>query len=167
MLDSRAPPAAYHEEESKREQAIEQQIEHLMQETRLWRIANTAQWVAWGIVQAPLPEMDATTTSPNREGTEEVTGSQEAAHMSSDCLSPDAEKMAGTAHDKRPEGLVAEALANGEEMSHEQDDEDEFDYLAYAQERAMFFWGDILALGLMKPEELPKELLAKIKTVEY
>ena len=166
MLDSRAPPSGYQEEERKREKALEERIEHLMKETKLWRIANTAQWVAWGIVQAQLPDLDAEKTL-GEEDNEGVTSQQGAAYLSSDRLSPDAEKMTEAAHNKRPEGYVAEALANGEEMSHEDDDEDEFDYLAYAQERAMFFWGDVLALGLMKPEELPKDLLAKIKTVEY
>lgn len=163
MLDSRAPPQGYQEEEKRRETAVEQQIEHLMQETKLWRIANTAQWVAWGIVQAQLPELDAKNTSDAEGGS----GEQRAAHLSSDRLSPEADKMAEAAHDKRPEGLVAEAALNGEEMNHQDDDEEEFDYLAYAQERAMFFWGDVLALGLVKKEELPGSLLMKVKTVEY
>jgi len=47
------------------------------------------------------------------------------------------------------------------------DEEDEFDYLGYAQDRAMFFWGDVLSLGIVKKEELPETLLKRVKTVEY
>lgn len=42
-----------------------------------------------------------------------------------------------------------------------------FDYLGYAQERALFFWGDILQLGLVQREELPAEVLRKVKIVPY
>ena len=57
---------------------------------------------------------------------------------------------------------------HGEEADtpHE-DEEEEFDYLAYAQERAMFFWGDILQLGIAKRKDLPAKLLEKAKIVEY
>ncbi|KAJ5226300.1 hypothetical protein N7468_007525 [Penicillium chermesinum] len=49
------------------------------------------------------------------------------------------------------------------------DEEDGFDYLAYAQDRAMFFWSDILALGLIDPEELPKPMVEHLRTrmIEY
>ncbi|KAK4232277.1 kinase-like domain-containing protein [Podospora fimiseda] len=55
MLDARVPPGGWSEEEKKREQATEQRIKELMEETTLWRTANSAQWVAWGIVQAKIP----------------------------------------------------------------------------------------------------------------
>ena len=45
--------------------------------------------------------------------------------------------------------------------------EDEFDYLGYAQHRAMFFWADALQQGLVKAEELPEDLLGKVKKVPY
>ena len=67
----------------------------------------------------------------------------------------------------RPEGREIE------ESHREGDDEegeggsDGFDYLAYAQDRALFFWGDCLQLGLVKKEELPEDLLAKVKMLTY
>ena len=52
-------------------------------------------------------------------------------------------------------------------MKPEEDQEEEFDYLGYAQHRAMFFWGDVLHLGLAKAEDLPGDLLEKVKTVPF
>jgi len=31
----------------------------------------------------------------------------------------------------------------------------------------MFFWGDMVALGLVRREELPEELIRRLKVVEY
>ncbi|KAJ6160517.1 hypothetical protein N7470_003913 [Penicillium chermesinum] len=76
------------------------------------------------------------------------------------------------------------AAANGDSVQNQQngdgghkvppvdvdvDEEDGFDYLAYAQDRAMFFWSDILALGLIDPEELPKPMVEHLRTrmIEY
>ncbi|KAJ6069984.1 hypothetical protein N7499_011871 [Penicillium canescens] len=49
------------------------------------------------------------------------------------------------------------------------DEEEGFDYLAYSQDRAMFFWSDLLQMGLVKPEELPAEMVEHIRTriVDY
>ncbi|KAH7275698.1 kinase-like domain-containing protein [Fusarium solani] len=44
---------------------------------------------------------------------------------------------------------------------------DEFDYLSYAQDRVMFFWGDCVQMGLVKKEELPELLQKRLKIVEY
>ena len=148
MLDSRAPPAQYMEEEQKREEATESEIKRLMLEARIWRVANSAQWVAWGIVQAKVPEM--TTPLPSSV-------CSPAATLDSDQLSPEVAALAKDAVDKRPEE-AGEAEEEGEE---------EFDYLGYAQERAMFFWGDVLQLGLVKPEDLPEKLRGRVKLVEY
>ena len=149
MLDSRAPPAQYVEEEWKREEATESEIKRLTLEARLWRIANSAQWVAWGIVQAKVPEI--TTPLPSSIN-------PPAQILDSDPLSPEAAGLAQDAREKRPEEAGEEDDEEGEE---------EFDYLGYAQERAMFFWGDMLQLGLAKPEELPEDLRARVKAVEY
>lgn len=45
--------------------------------------------------------------------------------------------------------------------------DEEFDYLAYSQDRAMFVWGDLVGMGLVKKEELPEELRKRLKVVEY
>ena len=162
MLDSRAPPAQVAEEEQQRDEALESEIKRLANETRMWRVANSAQWVAWGIVQAKVSGMDEALEAqkserPKAEGTTIHNG-----HLASDPLDPEMGALAQGARDKRPE---SRAVENQEE--EEEEEEEEFDYLGYAQERAMFFWGDVLQLGIVKKEELPRELLEKVKVVEY
>jgi len=172
MLDSRTPSGSistaqksYAEEEAWRQMDLDRQLEDLMQEVKIWRLANSAQWVAWGIVQAQVPEIDpthitdsSTTTSPT-EMTAEPALSQPNGHASHG------------SNDKRPEGLVAEALKDGatiEEAELEgQGETDEFDYLSYAQDRAMFFWGDAVSLGFVKKEDLPPAVQQRLKIVEH
>lgn len=43
------------------------------------------------------------------------------------------------------------------------DESDEFDYLAYAQDRALFFWADLVALGIVQRDQLPQTLLEGIE----
>jgi choline kinase len=117
MLDARVPAGEYTAAERAREEARDRQVRELMDETRLWRPANSAQWVAWGIVQAKVPGLE-----------------------------------------------IADASEPGAEDDLEAD---EFDYLSYAQDRAMFFWGDCVKLGLVKLEELPATLRANIKIIEH
>lgn len=180
MLDSRGPPnmssstasigsssgsRAYEDEEKAREEAIEKEIKRLLRETRLWRIANSAQWVAWGIVQAKV------------EGMEQALAQQRALKQK------DKAKARGEAAanaDKAADGPHGGAAGEHHQLVHdtatephavdgdgEEEDEEEFDYLGYAQDRALFFWGDVLGLGLVKEEELPAELVAKVKRVDY
>ena len=161
MLDSRAPMAQI-EEERRHDEMVEIEVKNLEAETRLWRIANSAQWVAWGIVQAKVPGMDKAleaqkTSTPKSEDT---IIRAPGVHIGSHPLSQEIGAIAQDAHEKRPESR--------EEVSDEGvEEEEEFDYLAYAQERAMFFWGDVLQLGIVKREDLPEELLRKVKVVEY
>ncbi|UKZ56716.1 hypothetical protein TrVGV298_010557 [Trichoderma virens] len=112
MLDARYPGGDWGAVEKAREEQVDQQVRELIEEARLWQPANSAQWIAWGIVQAKVPGLD---------------------------------------------GNPAE----------EEPGADEFDYLSYAQDRAMFFWGDVVQLGLVKLEELPEALRARIKIVKY
>lgn len=118
------------QEERRREADAESQVAFLMEETRLWRVANSAQWVAWGIVQARVPG----DCPGGEQATEEV------------------------AED------VGVGNGNGED---EEGEEDAFDYLAYAKERALFFWADVVGLGIVKREELPGSLVGSLKIVEY
>jgi choline kinase len=175
LLDSRTPGGStfdlgagvydYKEEEAQRENHTARQVKAFLDEARIWRVANSAQWVAWGIVQAKVPELDASATPTAETVLPQV------------LLTEEPEKvMNGAEHrveqlDKRPEGLKAEALLAGEGIKEAEaeagDEEDEFDYLGYAQDRAMFFWGDVLSLGIVKKEELPETLLKRVKTVEY
>ena len=55
--------------------------------------------------------------------------------------------------------------------NHELDDDEEqdesFDYLAYAQDRAFFFWGDLLELDLVREDELPDTVVKRAKRLKY
>lgn len=121
MLDARAPPGGWGAAERDREEQSNQRVRELMDETRLWRLANSAQWVAWGIVQATVPGLDA----------------------------------------KNEPLPVEEALKAEQEIGVE-----DFDYLSYAQDRALFFWGDAVQMGLVQLEELPDALRARLKMVD-
>ncbi|KAL8656724.1 MAG: hypothetical protein Q9210_000065 [Variospora velana] len=145
-LDSRAPPAQVTEEMKIREEAVEREVERLTNEARIWRPANSAQWVAWGIVQAKVPGMDEALEAKKSSAGAEAGNPRRAL----DPPSADTEE-------KRSEEVSGE----------DEGGEDEFDYLAYARERAMFFWGDLLQMGLVKEEELPEELRERVKVVEY
>lgn len=123
MLDARVPPGGWSAAERAREEQSDLQVRELMDEARLWRPANSAMWVAWGIVQAQVPGLDANN-----------------------------EPAASEAHVLQAEQDIGP---------------DEFDYLRYAQDRALFFWGDCVQLGLADPDDLPEKLRARIKMVDY
>lgn len=148
MLDARTPqtpasPAV--KEDAILKSAEDAEVERLANETRMWRLANTAQWVAWGLVQAKVPGMPSFDDS-----------------LTSDVSS-----------DTEPEELLGERAEEYKQLVKEQQDEaeeqqeEEFDYLGYAQHRALFFWGDAIRMGFIKAEELPEETRSKIKDVPY
>ncbi|KAK7742731.1 hypothetical protein SLS63_000296 [Diaporthe eres] len=145
MLDARAPPGGWKEEERRAEGAADQRVEELVKETRLWRAMNSAQWVAWGIVQAKIPGY----TEPPAEGSE-AEGDED---QNKAPASPVASEGSAA-------GSSGESAGGGE-------DEEGFDYLAYAYERALFFWGDCVQMGLIKLEELPQGLRENIKMIDY
>ncbi|KAK7562416.1 kinase-like domain-containing protein [Phyllosticta citricarpa] len=174
MLDSRAPPQQLREAEEREERAVNDAVEHLLAETRLWRMANSAQWVAWGIVQATVPGLP----DFNASASDKTNGHGHGQHHQQD-------------HDDEGKGDGAER--EGEDyMNHHHssstqnddgsdggedgrrpsaagaanDDEDAFDYLGYAQERALFFWGDAVQLGIADESVLGEEMRARVKVVE-
>ena len=116
----------YLEEEAQREYETDCQVLKLLEEVRIWRVANSAQWVAWGIVQAKVPELDGVglVESPT-EIEEKIDGILGG-------------KVVGTNGDAKIIEAAKDDTASGEE--------DEFDYLGYAQQRALFFWGDMVSL---------------------
>jgi choline kinase len=61
----------------------------------------------------------------------------------------------------------ADAEKKTEDTDEEPQEDEEFDYLSYAHERAMFAWGDAIRLGIVAKEDLPESLHEKIKYVEY
>lgn len=108
MLDARGSSSqSLVEEERAREEKSDKIVGELVEETRLWRGANSAQWVAWGIIQAKMG-------------------------------------AAGGEDGKEQNGNEGEEGAG----------EHEFDYLSYAQDRALFFLGDCLRMGIVTREEL-------------
>ena len=166
MLDARVPPGGWKEEERRGEQAVEGRVEALLEETRLWRTANSAQWVAWGIVQAKVEGLGG------GEGVVEG-GEGGAGGVGGGGESVNGNGTANGNSNGNSNGTVAvggggekAGGVNGETES-EDDAEEEFDYLAYAQERALFFLGDCVLLGLVKAEELGEEVRSRIKLVEY
>ncbi|EHL01035.1 putative Choline kinase [Glarea lozoyensis 74030] len=110
-LNLRSDDTSYYaEEERKREAEIERQVTALLEETRIWRLANSAQWVAWGIVQATVPELDNKDSDPGSPET--VTDTNEL--VASPAPLADPSQKNSLVAEKRPEGLHAEALKNGE-----------------------------------------------------
>ncbi len=174
-LDNRqsSSSAQYEETELEAEAAVDAEVKRLMHETRLWRVANSAQWVAWGVVQARVPGLeeddDETGNGKGKEG--ETRGLQ----LQSDPLDEEVREMVQDTRDKRPEAetmaqMDEEVERKGELLQENKGDaeaEEDFDYLSYAQERALFFWGDVLALGLVGEEELPREVRDRCKMLGY
>ena len=120
------------------------EVARLLHETRIWRLANTAQWVAWGIVQAKVPGLpDFSDSTAQTEQLED----------------PAREDLGERAEEYRE---IAK-----EQTSDQEEQEEEFDYLGYAQHRAMMFWGDALQLGIVKGDDLTDELRMKVKTIPY
>ena len=121
-----------------------------------------------GIVQAKLEGMDeALHAEKTAEGDEDVSGGKGtsgAPQTESNHMTPESKNRAKDEEENQKKE-AREAPAEGPEA----DDEEEagFDYLGYAQQRAMFFWGDMLQMGLVRKEELPKEVRAKAKVVDY
>lgn len=113
-------------------------------------------WIAWGIVQAKIAGMDEALDAKKKGNL------ASSLKLDSDPLSPEIQDVTGDTHDKRLDSVEVE-----DEAGEDDEEEVEFDYLGYSQDRAMFFWGDLLQLGIVQREDLPEELLEKVKIVEY
>ncbi|KAI5283220.1 hypothetical protein KEM54_002308 [Ascosphaera aggregata] len=110
----------------------------LMNETRLWRPANSAQWSAWGVVQAKIPGME--------EG-----------------LPLSIHEHAANEGSPMNEHQAASTVKLNADDNMESGDEEEFDYLAYAQDRALLFWADLYIMGIVEENELPADMIERIK----
>lgn len=128
------PSSQLSQNEQSKESELDAEVRFLMQQTRMWRAMNSAQWVTWGIVQAKVPGME--------EGIAEMLAARNGPSEN------------GNGDDTKTPPVDAEI----------EEDDGDFDYLAYAQDRVMFFWGDLLSLNLIKPEELPAPLLEHVKS---
>ncbi|KAF2874182.1 kinase-like domain-containing protein [Massariosphaeria phaeospora] len=172
MLDSRAPPSEknyFQEQEAQAERETTEEAHRLMAETKLWRLANSAQWVAWGIVQAHVPGIPDFHFDDSDDGEQggEASGMGEHAQQL-ESATKEIRDVAGA--DKKSEAGSSEAGADvhGKQDSPAQEEEEkEFDYLGYAQERALFFWGDAIRMGIIKAEDLPESVRQKVKIVDY
>ncbi|KEF56287.1 uncharacterized protein A1O9_07868 [Exophiala aquamarina CBS 119918] len=240
MLDARAPPGStpasasastgdllgsaamdYDVEERAREKAQEEEIQRLLRETRLWRLANSAMWVAWGIVQAKVPELDEKEESKTQRaksivegvvdkvkgltmgggskdtaeaGDDKVEHHAAAVTAQSDPLTDEDKRLQEQSKNDRPEGRAQEEShrqgggrrddAHAREAQPEEEtttststdtpttdepeeETEEYDYLAYAHDRALFFWGDCVQMGIVKEEDLPESLRRSIKVVPF
>jgi choline kinase len=117
--------------------SVKWEVERLRLETRAWRGINSAQWVLWGIVQAKLPS--------------------------------DAKKESAPETTSESGKEVSESQTSDQKPSEEEsvEEEDGFDYLAYTRERVAFFWGDVLALGIMTENELTPEIVDNARILDY
>ncbi|CUS08930.1 unnamed protein product [Tuber aestivum] len=143
MLDARTPGPSYKEEEASRQRGIVEEVDRLEGEAKAWRAACHAMWCVWGIMQAKIPGPE----------TEAAINWQQ--HRIGEPMSEEAGVAAGDPDNVRPED------GKGGE------DGNEFDYLGYAQQRALLFWGDMLALGIMTPEEVGEGVVEKAKVVAW
>ena len=119
-----------------------------------------------GVGSSPSTDAASPSMTEGKEGEKAKEAMGEKARLGSDPLGPEEKKLAEGAGDKRPEEREEGDSTEGEGEG-EGDEDEEFDYLAYAQQRALFFWGDVLQLGLVSLEELPKEVRGRVKLVEY
>jgi choline kinase len=64
---------------------------------------------------------------------------------------------------------IVQAKIPGLDVSFTEDDvsPDEFNYLSYAQDRTLYFWADLVQLGLVKKADLPEKVQAGLKFVDY
>lgn len=170
---TQAPAGGWREADRLAEEARESWIRELLAETRIWRVANSAQWVAWGIVQAKLPGIVGIGDADGVGGPTGDESAEAQAKQEEDETAPtEAEKSAqtddkGEGNAGPPAGQENEKGTDAEAESADGEEEDVFDYLGYAQERALFFWGDCVLLGIIKEDELPEQLRKKLKLVDY
>lgn len=80
-----------------------------------------------------------------------------------------AEDATSVASEPPQEAQTQEGTVNYDDDDAAEDEEDDFDYLAYANDRALFFFADLLALKLIDESEFPADILESIKTriLEY
>lgn len=161
MLDARVPPGGWTEQERRATDAADDKVQELLGETRLWRAMNSAQWVAWGIVQAKIPGYNCGFISSSSSG-----------GKGDDNSNNDGEEKEGKGTLPIGTGGETENGSAGKNNNNGggggvSEEEEGFDYLSYAHDRALFFWGDCVQMGLVKLEELPKGLRERVKIVEY
>lgn len=141
-------------------------------------MASSAFWIAWGIVQAIVPGM------PELDGEEDEKSAPVGAEAGvlESATKEVRDEAAAEEHEGEKHGEVrfhgartpylfflvdGSVDGNARADDGQAEEEEEFDYLGYTQERALFFWGDAIRMGIVKAEELPEEVRSRVKTVEY
>jgi choline kinase len=167
MLDSRFPQSRDVERaDEEREAQVDMEVGRLMRETRIWRLANSAMWVMWGVLQGKIPSLPDF-EDPTQQAAIAAGPSQTSLPGLSEHATKDVEIEAGTDALGEEEEGMAEDLKDKRPVPEEGEDDEEFDYLGYAFDRAMFFWGDAVGWGIVKEEDLPEDVRKNIKLVEY
>ncbi|KAF2673561.1 hypothetical protein BT63DRAFT_476060 [Microthyrium microscopicum] len=171
----REPPPLPEDEDARR--AL---LDQLRWETRIWRGVNSAQWVMWGIVQAKIEGMPAfeDLKSPYLRARDEGTENRRDSPLEeTGDATPRAEPRV-EAGKKEVVELGESAVASddivaadnpvaAEEKEEDGEEGEGFDYLAYSLDRAKFFWGDVLGLGIMGVEEVPEDVRMLARVVDY
>lgn len=145
-----------------RDDMLDTEVQNTMRHARLWRVANSAQWVAWGIVQAKIPAMEkelATGESPASIDKDIVRATESTKQEEQESESETATEM--ETETETPTEILA--------AQEQQEQVEEFDYLAYAHDRVLFFWADLLSLGVIQESDLPEQILdmAKSRIINY
>ncbi|KAJ2902232.1 Choline kinase [Zalerion maritima] len=157
MLDARIPPGGWKEEERKHDEERDAMMGQLLEETRLWRLANSAHWVAWGMVQARIKGFvdyeDLATPTPTA-GDEKQLGGH--CNKGKEIVETGETKGQEVTGEDPPSPLESEDAAS-----------DEFDYISYAHERAMWLVGDCIGMGVLTWDDVPEESRDEVKIVEY
>ncbi|KAM5439371.1 hypothetical protein MferCBS31731_004795 [Microsporum ferrugineum] len=165
-LDTHIPAVPFSiSEDDQIDEELEIEVQKLLQEVRVWRVANSAMWVAWGIVQAKVPGLEAAVAETSTPAVSIPSGGEDTASSNGE------NEDVATTPTQETVGAQQMLTTSDQALQEAEVDEaaDEFDYLAYAQDRALFFWADILAIGLIKEKDLPMEMLEHIKSrmVDY
>jgi choline kinase len=112
--------------------------------------------VAWGIVQAKIPGLEAALASSSQpHHIDEADSNSDDNDGEQTPTAPQPADPTLSASDTAAEQVKQEVAAA--------EAADEFDYLAYAQDRAFFFWADMLSLGLVREEDFPAGVLEHVK----
>lgn len=117
------------------DEAIEAEVKSLEKQALLWRACTSASWAAWGLVQAVV---DIKSDLKTRQ----------------DLLTKEGYKF-DESKDNTASGEdetdKKSTNSSGDEV--EEGEEDLFDYIAYAREKAMLFWADMLKFGIVTRDE--------------
>lgn len=127
--------------------SVGDRVRQMMHDSALWRPANSAQWVCWGIVQASGQDQSA------EAGPASVTASVGAGPG-------DGGEGDGVGSGSGSGVGVGSGVGSG---AGAVETVDSFDYLTYAHSRALFFWRDIVQLGVVKVADLPAALRSELR----